>query len=498
MDLIGTVFPGLKARWLVKRAHLSQAQRLYQAAATSQYHPRKGDNRSANAVMEHARGNVTNWARNLEENYDLAVAVLDDLTDRVVGTGIIVEPQIKDRSGNLLEPLNQTIARAWSDWGRAPEVSGVVPWGELQRLLFRSLMRDGEALIKHLRGVPSYRYAGPVPYVIDSLESDYLPFDLTTGLSDRNVQITHGIERDVWGQITAYHLLRQHPGEYLVPLSVADLLFDTQRHPSDQITHLRFTRRLNQLRGISVFHASMHRLQDLTDYEESERLAAKIAASFSAVITKSADMPGILTSNVTSSGERNMEMSPAMIFDDLLPGEKVETIESNRPSNALGPYRDAMLKGVSGGTGARFSTIARTWDSSYTAMRQETVAHKPSTMRLQDYFVARAIRTIYEDWLAMAGLVDMFDFSGADRLTIQDADYRGPGEESIDPLDETKADVLRMQHRLKSRQQIHRERGIDTRRVDAELEADGMDQRPVDTEDTEDDAEETTRDRATT
>lgn len=92
----------------------------------------------------------------------------------------------------------------------------------------------------------------------------------------------------------------------------------------------------------------------------------------------------------------------------------------------------------------------------------------------------------------------MFDFSGADRLTIQDADYRGPGEESIDPLDETKADVLRMQHRLKSRQQIHRERGIDTRRVDAELEADGMDQRPVDTEDTEDDAEETTRDRATT
>jgi capsid protein len=185
-----------------------------------------------------------------------------------------------------------------------------------------------------------------------------------------------------------------------------------------------------------------------------------------------------------------------MIFDDLLPGEKVETIESNRPSNALGPYRDSMLKGVSGGTGARFSTIARTWDSSYTAMRQETVAHKPSTMRLQDYFVARAIKTIYENWLAMAELVGMFDFGRADRFTARDADYRGPGEESIDPLDETKADVLKIQNRLKSRQQIQRERGIDTRRVDAELEADGMSDPTSEIEDETDD--ETADDRTAT
>lgn len=491
MDLIGTVFPGMKARYLSKRAALANAQRLYQAASTSQYHPRRGDNRSGNAVMEHARDKVANWARNLEENYDLAVAVLDDLTDRVVGTGIVVEPQVKDRGGNLLDDLNATIARAWAHWGRAPEVSGVIPWGEVQRLLFRALMRDGDALIKHLRAVPTFSYAGPVPYVVDPLESDYLPFDLTSQLADVGGTVTHGIERDGWGKITAYHILKRHPGEYLVPLAPANLFLDTVRIPADQITHLRFSRRLGQLRGISVFHASMHRLQDLTDYEESERLAAKIAASFSAVITKSADMPGVLTRSTTSTGERNLEMSPAMIFDDLLPGEKVETIESNRPSNALGPYRDAMLKGVSGGTGARFSTIARTWDSSYTAMRQETVAHKPSTMRLQDYFVARSIRTVYESWLAMAELVGMFDFGRADRMTVRDADYRGPGEESIDPLDETRADVMRIQHGLKSRQQTHRERGIDTRRVDAELAADTFEPASEPADESEE-AEETT------
>lgn len=57
-------------------------------------------------------------------------------------------------------------------------------------------------------------------------------------------------------------------------------------------------------------------------------------------------------------------------------------------------------------------------------------------------------------------------------MTLRDADYRGPGEESIDPLDETRADILKIKSGIKSRQQIQRERGIDTRRVDAEIEAD--------------------------
>ena len=477
MDLFGTFFPGLKARYLLKRSQLDMAQRLYNAAGTSQYHPRKGDNRSGNAVMEHARDRLSNWARHLEENNDLVVGVLDDLCDRVIGTGITVEPMVRDAAGQPIAELNDTIARAWADWGRRPEVSGVVPWGELQRLLFRSLMRDGESLIKHLQAVTAFQYRTPVPYVLDPLESDYLPYDLTSsvmGTPAMGQAVTHGIERDAWGAITAYHLLKQHPGEYLVPLSPATLALDTVRVPADQITHLRLARRLGQLRGVSVFHSCIHRFQDLNDYEESERIAAKVAASFTAAIKKAPDMPNVLTREKTDTGERNLEMSPAMIFDDLLPGESIETISSNRPSNALGEYRAQMLKGASAGTSSRYSTIARTWDSSYSAMRQETVSLKPSAQRLQDYFVATAVRPIYERWLSLAELAGALDLGRADRMTLFDADYRGPAEEWVDPLDETKADILKMQHKLESRQSLQRKRGIDSRRTDAELEADTL------------------------
>lgn len=468
MELIGRLFPGLAAAWWRKRAAAIYAQRLYQAATTSQYHPRKGDSRSGNAVMEHARHNVSYWARYLEENSDLAIGVLDDLTDRVVGTGIVTEPLIRDRAGNPLEDLNATVRRAWDDWGRKPEVSQVLPWGELQRLIFRSQMRDGEVLIKHVQGVRNYKYPSAVRYAVDAVEADYLPFDYTQS----DPTITHGIERDEFGTIIAYHLYERHPGEYLVPLSLSRMATETVAVPARALIHLRFARRLGQLRGISVFHGCVHRLQDLTDYEESERLAAKIAAAFSAVITKSPDMPGVFDRTTTSAGDRSFEMTPAMVFDNLLPGEKVETIASNRPSNALPDYRSAMLRAVSAGTGSRYSTIARTWDSSYTAMRQETVSTMPGTDRMQDYFVALAIRPMYERWLSTAIMEGALDVRTADPLTLFDADYRGPGLPWIDPLDEAKAADVAIRARLKSRRQIIREGGGDPRKVDAEIAMD--------------------------
>ena len=467
MDLIGRFFPGMAARWYAKRAALANAQRLYQAATSDQYHPRRGDARSGNAVMEHARDRVRNWGRYLDENSDLAVGALDDLTDRVVGAGITVEPMPRRRNGEVNSELADVMARAWTDWGRKPETSQVTPWGELQRLVFRSQMRDGEVLGRHLEGARGYRWPTPVRYALDVLEADYLPFDFIA----RDQRIIHGVERDDFGTHVAYHILTQHPGEFFVPMQPAAFFQETMRVPSDQVIHLRFTRRLGQIRGISVFHPCVQRLQDLKEYEESERLAARIAASFSAVITKSPDTPGSVGTTSTG-GARSLEMSPAMIFDDLLPGESVETIDSNRPSNALSDYRAAMLRAVSAGTGARYSTIARTWDSSYTAMRQETVQTLPGTQRMQDYFVAQFIRRVYERWVQMSMLSDVFNAGDADPLRLMDADYRGPGIPWIDPDDEVDYEIKSVNNGFKSRSQVIRERGGDPRKVDAELAQD--------------------------
>lgn len=465
-------FPGAAARYWQRRRAAVESQRLYQAATSNQFHPYKGDSRSGSSVMEHARHRVAYWARQLEENHDLVVGIFHDLTDRVVGTGIKVEPQPKLPDGSVDVALADTMRRAYEDWRRRPEVSQVLDAGEVERLLFRSLIRDGEVLYKHLRAVNGYKYPTATPYAIDPLECDWLPFDLVDRGRANDESIVHGIERDRFGTITGYYLLKQHPGDYLVPLQAQGLLAETVRVPRDQIEHLRISRRIGQLRGISILHSSTHRMQDQADFEESYRIKAKIDASFTAAITKSPDAPGIVDRELGASGDRDFEMAPAMIFDRLRPGESIETIETKTPGGELEPYRAAMLKATSAGTDARYSTVARTWDSSYTAMRQESTVMKGSKDRLQAYFIDRVSRVIYEQWVRMSLVAGVFPAGGVDMRTVLDADYLGPTEPWLDPLDEAKSDILLKAHGIKSREQIIKERGGDRRKVDAARETD--------------------------
>lgn len=479
--------PGLSARWYAKRAQLASAQRLYKAAAVSQFHPRRGDNRSANAVMDNARNHLSNWSRYLDENADLAVGVFNDLVDNIVGEGITVEPMVRMPNGELHADLNAEIRRLWDLWGRKPEASQVLPWGEVQRLMCRSWLRDGDLFAQEVINAPSYQYPTDVPYGLELLESDMVPFDLTmsqlTGTDDRS--ITHGIEHDGWGRVVAYHVYLEHPSGDLAPGETTQgLLAQTKRIRAERMIHLKLVRRINQARGVAIMHACTHRLSDLEDYEESERLAAKVAASLTGFIRKAPDMPGTLETATSDNSDRSLQMQSAMIFDNLLPGEEIQTIESKRPSNALPDYRLAMLKAVSAGTGAKASTIARTYDGTYSSQRQELVEAQPGYRRLQNYFVNTSIRRIYETALQVAQLAGVISFEGADLRTIRDARYLGPGQPWISPREEMEADKTAVEQGFKSRHQVIRERGGDPVQVDAEREQDTM-ETPTDEQDSE-------------
>lgn len=56
--------------------------------------------------------------------------------------------------------------------------------------------------------------------------------------------------------------------------------------PANRMLHLKNVHRIRQMRGVSVFASVLNRFDDLKDYEESERIAAKIAASMAAYIKR--------------------------------------------------------------------------------------------------------------------------------------------------------------------------------------------------------------------
>lgn len=440
--------------------------RYYDAVAPSIYRARRGGAQSGDTVMERARGRLREYARWLDENHDLAVGILDDLVTNIVGSGVSIEPAAEDRRGNPMPALNRQLRELWEEFWEYPDTCGELPGGEIERLVCRSWLRDGEIFIRHVIANPTLRYRGPVPYALELLEADFVPYDYTTDTA------THGVIKNQWGQPTAYVMYRQHPGALRNNASL-----ETVTVPADTVSHLKMVKRLHQTRGVSIFHAVLTRLDDVKEYEESERIAARIAAALTGYIKRNGDYDPSAVDPET--GRRPFEMSPGMIFDDLAPGEDVGTISSNRPNTGLESFRDSQLRAIAAGTRSRFSSIAKNYNGTYAAQRQELVEGSMGYRALFSALRAQFHKGIWRR------LMDTAQLSGAIKLprslnprSLYTPEIRQPALPWIDPAKEATAFEKFIAMGVKSRAQIIRDIGGDPAVVDAQLAADRFDARP--------------------
>ncbi|MGC8164905.1 phage portal protein, partial [Salmonella enterica] len=97
-----------------------------------------------------------------------------------------------------------------------------------------------------------------------------------------------------------------------------------------------------------------------------------------------------------------LDIEPGTILKDLLPGEDIGTIKSDRPNANLESFRMGQLRAVAAGVRGSFSSIARNYDGTYSAQRQELVEAQEGYSILQDSFIAAFTRPLYRRWLAAA------------------------------------------------------------------------------------------------
>lgn len=459
-NIIRSLFPVLA----LKRAKARAMTRLYDAAQTSSHHKAvKSGGYSGDAVMSNAGSKLRSWCRYLDENHDIAIGILDTLCDRIIGAGLTIEPMVSSKTGVLNEKVNQQLRDLWTQFWMRPEVTRELPGNEVERMLCRSWLRDGEVLTQHVMGVRSdLVHSSAVPYSIELIEADMLPFDLEDG------NIINGVEKNAWGKPIAYHLLKEHPGDVMLPYSRTTSA--TKRVSADIITHLKLSRRIKQTRGVPILHGVIQRLADIKDYEESERIAARIAASFTAFIRRDVDFAQELDIDATS---RTFAMNSGMIFDNLLPGESVETIGTDRPNTNLGTFRNDQLRAVAAGSSTHYSAISNTYDGTYSAQRQEMVEAAPGYGRMNKFFVHSQMMPIWRNFVDMARVSGQLKIpAGIDEATLYAPMIRAPGMPWIDPKKEVEADALAVEKGFKSRPQVIRERGGDPAAVDKEREND--------------------------
>ncbi len=391
---------------------------------------------SGNAIAGMDARQLRDQARHLERDLDLADNALNVLVQNTVGAGIDVlsAPRLPG------QPINRELALQlddlWDAWWDAPEATRTHDYGMCQQLLARSWFRDGDAFYQDLIGtVPYFEHGTAVPYSFEMLEADLVPLDF----NDPARNILQGVERNAWGRPIAFHVYKNHPGD---PMGTR---LETKRVSAEFMHCIALMKRLHQVRGLSVFASAMSRFEDVKDYEESERIAAKVAASMTFQIKKGsgeqygADLGGqaILQDGVPI---RELRLAPGAIFDDLLPGESIESLGTDRPNPNAATWRKEQLRAAAGGIGVSYSSLSLDYNGTYSAQRQELVEKWGSYLMLAERFIALCVRP------QRMRFVEACVLSGRVRLprgwTLRDlaaSTYVRPVMPWIDPLKEAYA-----------------------------------------------------------
>ncbi|MGL6289284.1 MAG: phage portal protein [Silanimonas sp.] len=294
------------------------------------------------------------------------------------------------------------------------------------------------------------------PYSLEMIEADLVPFDY----NDESRGIVQGIERNEWGRVRAVWVYRRHPGERFQLPTPGDL----KRIPMDRMIHVAELGRIGQLRGITRYASVINRIEDIKDYEESERVAAKIAAMLTAYVKRAAPVDEGYTGPPTGPDgqpiQREITLGAGTVVDTLGIGEEIGLIDTSRPNVNLVHFRNGQLRAFAAGMGASYSSISRNYEGTYSAQRQELVESFVHYAAATDDFVGKLVRPVTENFITTAHLSGVVKKPADLRPGTEfDVQYLAPSMPWIDPAKEANAWLALCKAGFASEVEVIRKRG---------------------------------------
>jgi lambda family phage portal protein len=429
-------------------------------------------NAGPNSAMSGNLGTLRNRSHEFLRNHPLAQSAIDTYVSNLVGTGIVPRWRVNDIVGKEVRDYLQRRFLRWTD---ESDSEGLTDFYGQQALAVRTTMEGGEGLTRRR---PRRRQDGlTVPLQIQLMEADHLPHTLNQPAPNGN-EIQMGVEFNKVGRRAAYWLYRRHPGDQFYNAGDGGT---PVRVPAEDIIHTFRALRPGQIRGLPWLTTVMVRLYELDQYTDAELVRKKTAALFA----------GFVTSPTSSSGNQIDPMTGQPIKNDgsrdyvglepgtlqyLDPGEEVVfSTPADVGANTLS-WLQQQLREIAVGIGVTYEQLTGDLSNvNYSSLRAGLVEFRRRCEMLQfSMMVFQFCRPVLAWWMdtgVMTGTLALPDY-WSNRSDYLDVDWRAPGWEYVNPLEDRLAEQMDIRNGLDSRAGVVAKRGRDVEEVDRQISED--------------------------
>lgn len=444
-----TAKPAVRVKYWKQRPTLSgqggpvRLQAEYDAAQTTGQN--KGHWGGADALSARAANSpgvrriLRNRARYEVANNAYALGILETHADHVIGTGPKLQVLTSD------ERFNTAVEQRFAEWADATNLADKLwqmrfGWGmdgESFALMFANLSLDH-----------------PVKLDLQTHEPDQIS---DNGHFSLRVNPLDGVVVDDFGNIVAYRILPQHPGD----LGFTTARSDPETHRADRVIHLMQSNRAGTFRAVSQLAPALMLYPTMRRFTYATLHAAETAAKISGVLR---------TQQTAEDPDAVAPLDPVDLGGNewlTLPmGWDLSQFQAQHPNGEYKSFKREVIAEAARSLGMPYNLAAA--DSSehnFSSGKLDKGGYGKRVLREQDMVRRRALEPILRNWFEEARRIDgLLPPAPADARESLPHKWTWDGEELLDPR-EANSQVVALSHGLDALTRLHGKRGLDTQEV---------------------------------
>ncbi|PCJ55315.1 MAG: phage portal protein [Planctomycetota bacterium] len=416
----------------------------------------KAGTESINSDIKNSITKVRQRSKDLSLNNDYIKKYLKLFRKNVVGDqGFRLKSLARDlKSKKIDENAVDVIEETWKDFCK-PEnfsVTGELSYFKFMTMFASQYPTDGEYFVQFVVS-DKFKYG----FALQVIDSRLLDHELNKTLKNDHY-IRLGIEFDEMGKRIAYYFKK-----YGAP-SVNEYNFNTKNYnvvSAEFIIHIYDKEDCVQVRGYPLTQISLIKSHNISSYEESELISARVASNKMGFFQQVADSDAYM-GDVQDDGSIVTE-AEAGTFEILPVGYSFKEFDPNHPNGNMPDFVKNQLRGIASGLDVSYNTLASDGEGiNFSTMRSFALDDRDGWKLIQRMVKEDLLSPIFIKFIEMALLKKKLGNLPVHKIeSFKLHEFKARTFAWVDPYKDMLTNALAVKMGIKSRIQICNEIGED-------------------------------------